>query len=177
MTAAGESVSAAPTVASAPSPTGPAPSYPIESVNNALKLLLMFRDHQTIRVADAGKALGVARSTAHRLFAMLHHFGFVTQDPVTRAYQAGPALVEVGLSVVGLMDIRGHARPYLTELRDEVDETVHLAQLQGARVLFLDSVESTRPVRVGGRVGQVMHAHVTSTGQLRLAEVRVDEVP
>lgn len=165
-----------PPVSSDAAPNGPAPSYPIESVSNALKLLLMFRDQRTIRVADAARALGVARSTAHRLFAMHQYFGFVTQDPVTRAYQAGPALVEVGLSVVGLMDIRGHARPHLTALRDEVDETVHLTQLQGTQVLFLDSVESTRPVRVGARVGQLMPAHVTSAGKALLAELGPDEL-
>jgi len=155
---------------------GPAPSYPIESVGNALKLLLMFRSQQTIRAAEAGKALGVARSTAHRLLAMLAYYGFVTQDQVTRAYQAGPALVEVGLSVIGLMDIRSHARPYLVDLRDAVQETVHLAQLQGTDVLFLDSIESDRPVRVGSRVGQLMPAHVTSTGKALLAELSHDEL-
>lgn len=155
---------------------GPAPSYPIESVGNALKLLLMFRDHRTIRVADASKALGVARSTGHRLFAMLQFYGYVVQDPESRAYQAGPALVEVGLSVVGDMDIRGNARPHLTALRDDVDETVHLAILRGTDVIFLDSVEGTRSVRVGARIGQVMPAHVTSLGKALLAELPTDEL-
>jgi IclR family transcriptional regulator, acetate operon repressor len=160
----------------ATSPAGPAPGYPIESVSNALKLLLMFRDQQTIRVADAGKALGVARSTAHRLFAMLAYFDFVTQDPVTRAYHAGPALAEVGLAVVGHMDIRAQARSHLIELRDEVNETVHLVRLEGTTVLFLDSIESTRPVRVGSRTGQLMPAHVTSSGRALLAELPVEEL-
>jgi IclR family transcriptional regulator, acetate operon repressor len=157
-------------------PHGPTPSYPIESVSNALTLLLMFRDRQAIRTAEAGKALGVARSTAHRLLAMLAYYDFVTQDPVTRAYRAGPALVEVGVSVVGRMDIRSHARPHLLELRDAVQETVHLAELQGTYVLFLDSIESNRQVRVGSRVGQLMPAHVTSTGKALLAELSHDEL-
>lgn len=152
------------------------PSYPIESVGNALKLLLMLRDQRAIRVAEASDALGVARSTAHRLFAMLQFYGFVVQDPSSRAYVAGPALVEVGLSVVGEMDVRGRARPYLEALRDEVDETVHLAVLQGTNVLFLDSVEGTRAVRVGGRVGAVMPAHITSLGKALLAELPLDEI-
>jgi DNA-binding IclR family transcriptional regulator len=173
---AGDGGPATPPPVHATSPPGPAPGYPIESVSNALKLLLMFRDQQTIRVADAGKALGVARSTAHRLFAMLAYFDFVTQDPVTRAYHAGPALAEVGLAVVGHMDIRAQSRSHLIELRDEVDETVHLVRLEGTKVLFLDSIESTRPVRVGSRTGQVMPAHVTSAGRALLAELPVDEL-
>ena len=34
-------------------PLGPRPSYPIESVDNALKLLGMFRKRQLIRVSEA----------------------------------------------------------------------------------------------------------------------------
>lgn len=105
---------------------------------------------------------------------MLQFYGFVVQDPSTRAYSAGPALIEVGLSV-GEIDIRIRARPHLEALRDEVDETVHLAVLEGTDILFLDSVEGTRAVRVGSRVGAVMPAHLTSLGKALLAELPVDE--
>jgi DNA-binding IclR family transcriptional regulator len=80
--------------------TETAPAYPIESVGNALALLLLYKDRQAIRVAEASNALGVARSTAHRLLAMLQHFGFVRQNARSRAYHAGPALVEIGMAVI-----------------------------------------------------------------------------
>src|SRR6201988_3819248 len=64
------------------SETGPA--YPIASVNNALLLLLLFREQPRVRLTDACKYLGGAHSTAHRLLAMLAHHGFVQQEPVTR---------------------------------------------------------------------------------------------
>ena len=38
---------------------------PVGSVENALRLLLMFRDRDSIRVSEAAADLGVARSTAH----------------------------------------------------------------------------------------------------------------
>ena len=68
------------------------PMYPIESVDNALQLLLLFREQSSLRVADASRTLGVAPSTAHRLISMLQYHGFVTQDPRTKAYRAGAAL-------------------------------------------------------------------------------------
>ena len=45
------------------------------------------------RFADFGGAAmtGVARSTAHRLLAMLQHHGFARQDPFSRAYVADTA--------------------------------------------------------------------------------------
>lgn len=50
---------------------GPPPQYPIESVDNALRLLLLFETRPSIRLTDASKYLGVASSTAHRLMGML----------------------------------------------------------------------------------------------------------
>src|SRR5215218_8429335 len=85
--------------------------YPIASVDNALRLVLLFGESSAVRVADAAAHLGVARSTAHRLIRMLAFHGFVRQDPSSRAYVAGRALIDVGLSVVSRMDLRAVARP------------------------------------------------------------------
>jgi len=145
------------------------PSYPIESVDNALKVLHMLREHSHIRVSEASSSIGVARSTAHRLLAMLQHHGFVRQDPFSRAYVAGPALLDFGLAIVRDRSIRTHARPFLETLSQETGETVHLIVLQGRDVLFLDCVESTKAVRVGDRTGLVLPAHCTSAGKALLA--------
>lgn len=155
------------------------PAYPIESVDNALTLLLMFGDvdpGKPVRVADASAKIGVARSTAHRLLAMLQYHGFVQQDPGTRAYVAGPALLRTGLAAIRKLDIRRQARPYLESLSAISGETAHLVQLQGNDVLFLDAVEGSHPVRVASRVGDVMPAHCTSVGKALLAEMRAEDV-
>lgn len=147
------------------------PRYPINSVDNALKLLLMFRDTRLIRVADASESLGVVRSTAHRLLAMLQYRGLVLQDPETKAYAPGPALLDIGLSAVRQFDIRQYLRPYLERLAAEVGETVHLTILEGAHSLFLDSVEGPRALRTSSRVGRSYPAHTTSGGKVLLAQL------
>jgi DNA-binding IclR family transcriptional regulator len=156
------------------SDTGPA--YPIASVNNALLLLLLFREQPRVRLTDACKYLGVAHSTAHRLLAMLAHHGFVQQEPVTRAYIAGPALVEVGLAVVGSLNVREQARPIMEELAAELAETVHLGVLEGTQVRYVDGVESERALRVVTRTGTLAPAHCTSLGKALLAQMTDEQV-
>ena len=156
------------------SETGPA--YPIASVNNALLLLLLFREQPRVRLTDACKYLGVAHSTAHRLLAMLAHHGFVQQEPVTRAYIAGPALVEVGLAVVGSLNVREQARPMMEELAAETGETVHLGVLEGDQVRYVDAVESERALRVVARTGTLVPAHCTSLGKALLAQLTDQQV-
>ncbi len=148
------------------SDTGPA--YPIASVNNALRLLLLFREQPRVRLTDACKYLGVAHSTAHRLLAMLAHHGFVQQDPLSKAYIAGPALVEVGLAVVGSLNVREQARPMMEELSTELGETVHLGVVEGNQVRYVDAVESERALRVVARTGTLVPAHCTSLGKALL---------
>jgi DNA-binding IclR family transcriptional regulator len=155
---------------------GASPRYPIESVDNALRLLLMLRDRPAISVSEVSDDLSVARSTAHRLLAMLAYHGFVQQDPVTKAYAAGPVLAEISFAAFRDSDIRPRARPFIEELVREVGETVHLVTLNGTQVLFMDCVEGHRALRAGSRVGVRLPAHCTAGGKVLLAEFPDDQI-
>lgn len=157
-------------------PPAAQPQYPIESVDRALRLLLMFRDERELRVSAVREALGVGQSTAHRLLAMLVAHRFATQDPETRAYLPGPALAEVGLAVVQGMTLRAAARRTLEHLAADTGETVHLGLLEGGSVRFVDGVESERALRVGLRVGRTLPLHATSVGKAMLAGLPEDTV-
>ncbi|CAN5292054.1 IclR family transcriptional regulator [soil metagenome] len=151
------------------------PNYPIESVDNALRLLLSLLDQQSMTVSDASGMLGVAPSTAHRLLAMLQYRGFVDQDTVTKRYRSGPVLLKLGLTAVRQLDLRRHARPILERLSKEIAETVNLVVLQGADVLFVDCAESPRIIRVSSRTGVLLPAHCTAGGKALLADLSRDE--
>lgn len=153
-----------------------APKYPIESVDNVLRLLLMLSRQKQVRVSEVSAELGTAVSTAHRLLAMLSHHGFVVQDVDSKAYRAGPVLLRVGLSAVHNLDIRSAVHPFAEKLRDETRETVHVAVLQGPEVMFIDCVESPQALRVASRIGTTMWAHCTSVGKVLLARESDDAV-
>lgn len=147
------------------------PNYPIQSVSRALSLLLRLRDHPTLSVSEAGEYLGTSRSTAHRSLAMLLQHDFVRQDPRTKLYEAGTALLQIGLAAVSRLDIRTIAQPYMHKLAEVTGETVHLVMLTGRDVLFLDGVESNRAVRSGLRIGVLVPAHTTAGGKSILASL------
>ncbi len=147
------------------------PQYPIESVDNALKLLLLLGEQPEIRLSEATRYLGVASSTAHRLLAMLAYRGFVRQDPASKAYLPGPALTGVAFAIFGRIDIAGTVTPILRDLSERLRETVHVGMLDGAAVRFVASVEGPAAVRVASRLGRTMPAHCTSTGKAMLAQL------
>lgn len=157
-------------------PGPPAPQYPIESVDNALKILLLLGDRSELRLTDVAEYLRVASSTAHRLLAMLQYRGFVRQDPRTRAYLPGTALTGVAFSILQRFDVRDVLHPFVESLNRDLAETVHLAILDGTTVRFIDAVESPQATRVASRLGKLMPANCTSTGKALLAELTDDDL-
>lgn len=153
----------------------PAPTYPIASVDSALTLLSLVSERD-LRISEAAEVLGTARSTAHRLLAMLDYHGFAVQDEATKTYAAGPQLIKVGLSAVEGLSLRQLARPVLERICEEISETSHLARLFGTHVVFLDSVETSRGLRVGSRIGRFMYAHCTACGKAILAQLSHEEL-
>lgn len=153
-----------------------APRYPIESVDNALKLVLLLGERPEIRMSEASRYLDVASSTAHRLLAMLQYRGFVRQDPVSKAYRPGPALTGVAFSIFGRLNIQGIATPVMRDLSDRLRESVHVGMLDGAGVRFIAAVEGPTAVRVASRLGRTMPAHCTSTGKAMLAQLPESEL-
>lgn len=145
------------------------PRYPLASVDHALRILEWLRIEPSLRLSDIARELDVANSTAHRLLAALAHRGFVEQEPGTRRYRAGPALLDIGRSAVLHAELRTRSRPILVDLAAELGETIHLGVREGRSVRYLDAVESGRAVRVAGRTGRTLPAHWTSTGKVLLA--------
>lgn len=145
------------------------PESGLRSVDNALRLLRLVGERKVLRVADAADALGVARSTAHRLLNALRHRGFVVQDKPNGGYRPGPALHEIGLAAIGRIDIRRVAHPVLEDLARATQETASLALLEHRSVRFVDCVESPQAVRVGDRTGVLLPAHCTAAGKAVLA--------
>lgn len=157
-------------------PGVPVPQYPIESVDNALKILLLLGERTELRLTDVADYLDVASSTAHRLLAMLQYRGFMRQDARTKVYRPGTALTAVAFSILQRFDVRQTLRPYLESLHAELAETVHLALLDGAAVRFVDAIESPQATRVSSRLGRSMPAHCTSSGKAMLSWLSAGEL-
>lgn len=157
-------------------PEAPVPQYPIESVDNALKVLLLLGERRELRLTEVAEYLGVASSTAHRLLAMLQYRGFMRQEPQSKLYRPGPALTAVAFAILRRFDFRETVRPFLERLNEETAETVHLMLLDGATVHFVDAIESPKAVRVASRLGRSMPAHCTASGKAMLASVPTAEL-
>jgi IclR family transcriptional regulator, acetate operon repressor len=156
-------------------PTGRNPSGSLESVDNALSLLLLLRQDGRLRLSDAAEALGVARSTAHRLMTTLRNRGFAVQG-ADKAYRPGPALYRLAMAQRSDDELIETARPHMVWFNAQLGETVHLMVRTGTQVRFLHSIEGSHALRVGTRVGTCLPAHLASGGKALLAALSTAEL-
>ncbi len=151
------------------------PPYPIASVDHALRVATMLQLEGGATVSQVAERLGVARSTAHRLLAMLVYRDFAVQDE-DRVYRAGPVLELAAHSQSLVSRLRAAALPHLRRLVDLLDETANLTVRTGDTARFIASVECRQAVRVGSREGMVFPAHLTTAGLLLLADLPDEEL-
>src|ERR1700758_43445 len=130
----------------------------------------MLRDSGQARVSDVAAELGIARSTAHRLLAMLVYRDFAVQAE-DHSYRPGPAIAAEPLRGTPTQQLRLVMRPHMEALCDQVGETVNLTVRLGAQTRFLHTVESAQVLRVTDRQGTILPAWKTSGGKVLLAEL------
>lgn len=146
------------------------PPYAIASVDHALRAATMLQLEGGLTVSQVAERLGVARSTAHRLLAMLVYRDFAVQDE-NRLYRAGPVLELAAHSQSQVSRLRSVALPHLRRLVDLLEETANLTIRTGDTARFIASVECAQALRVSSREGMVFPAHRTTAGLLLLAEL------
>ncbi len=129
-----------------------------------------------LTLAQLSDRLGISKPTAFRIVTVLEHADYLQRAPGSQGYQLGLKLHRLGSLVDAGAALRNLARPFLEELVDRCDDTVHLVVLDRGEALYLDKIEGKRSVRVVSRVGMRLPAHCSGVGKVLLAHADDDEV-
>ena len=129
----------------------------------------LIRQQRDCRVTDVAQAFGMARSNAHRTLQTLVECGWAQQDGESSAYRPSLRVFELGALVESAADLRVLLRPHLAVLARAVGETIHLATLDGAEIVYLDKFDSPLPVAAYSRVGGRAPAYCVASGKALLA--------
>lgn len=140
----------------------------LHSLTKALEVLHLLRAQGPMRLCDIASAVGVGRSTAHRLLSTLREQRFVRQEVGGRRYELGTAML-FSSTVSALEHCVTVSREAMNDLQRSTGETVHLTVLRGGVCLCAASVQSGRPGTVPSRVGQLLPARRTAGGKVLLA--------
>lgn len=154
---------------SAPTPARGAARAESGTVDKAIDVLFhLHREPGAQGVTALARALGLPKSSAHRLLTALVRRGLVERDEAGR-YRLGPALVTLGLGVLDREPVLAAARPLLEREAAALGETCFLVVARAGRLLVVDKAEGSGFLRASPRVGAEVPAHATAVGKLYCA--------
>jgi DNA-binding IclR family transcriptional regulator len=146
-------------------------SAPVGVIGKVLRILeLLDQTPAGLPLKDIAAKTGINKSTVHRFVSHLESEAYLYRD-ATGTYMLGPKLVRLGSGVNFQATLANISRPTLEKLREVTDETVNLAVLDGANILYLDVLESFHTFRLVSQVGMRRPLHCTSLGKAILANV------
>jgi DNA-binding IclR family transcriptional regulator len=114
-------------------------------------------------------AIGLHKSTVHRLLMVLEGHGLVDKSPLHARYRLGMKLFELGNRAVATLNLRERARPRLEWLVTHTSETVHLSFLDRGEMLYIDQLEPKHSVPIFTTVGKRVGVHCSAAGKAVLA--------
>jgi IclR family KDG regulon transcriptional repressor len=145
-------------------------SKKIGSVQRAVDILNLFDSQcRELGTTEIARMLGMHKSTTASLVYTLEANGFLSQNPETRKYRLGLKLVERAFAMLDQIEIRQVAYPFLRDLRDQWNETVNLAIMEGSDVVYVERLLGTKALGMRSEVGRRAPAHVTALGKALLA--------
>ena len=119
-------------------------------------------------VSELSRELGLTKSNTFRLLQTLSALGYV-QRGADKSYSATLKTWQVGRAVVENLNLRAAAGQMMLYLSDETKETIYLAVRDGLNVVYIDKVESTKPIRSWNPIGGTAPIHCVGTGKAILA--------
>jgi DNA-binding IclR family transcriptional regulator len=139
------------------------------SLDKAIDLLFHLHAAGEPQGATAvSRALGLPKSSAHRLLSTLARRGLLERDGSAR-YRPGVGLVALGLGVLEREPVVAAARSELEAGAAALGETVFLTAARDGAVVVLDLAEGTGFLRAAPRRGDRVPIHATAVGRLFLA--------
>ena len=157
-------------------PNGVSKTTPHGSGYKVLAVLRQFaREAPDLGVTDLSGLTGMDKTSIFRALKALEHYRFVEQDPATRKYRLGYAVVELAGKKLKQMPLASIAQPHLAKLSRETGETVQMSVLDEFRVLYISVIESPQPIRVALGVGSHGPLHRTAAGKILLANAPLSD--
>ena len=148
----------------------------VPALTRGLDILELLRDQGPQPAASISKALSLPRTTVHELVKTLEVRGYLKLIGNGNLCDLGVKVFELGSSYENRLDLAQIARDGATAVGAVCGETVHVAVLDGADVVYIVRIEGTHAVQMVSAVGIRLPAHVTAVGKAMLSYQPVDKI-
>lgn len=154
------------------------PAYKVQVLDRAINILEFVAKNGggEAGLPELSAAMKLHKTTTHRIAHVLESRGLLRRAPDSNRYRLGLHLYDLGYHALDSVNLRDEARPIMTRVAYEVGETVHLAVLDRAEVLYIERIEAQRSLTMGSKLGDRNPVYCTALGKAILAFSSESEV-
>lgn len=166
--------SASKPVTGAQSTEGDTPEQQQEAARSLRALVVLehlARAQHPPTLAQLAQRLNMPKTTLMRLLAAMQRAGFVASTPTEHGFVPGPQATSLALATLHASAFTRACRAVLAQLVGTLGETCNLTAPDGDRVVYMERVETSEPLRLFFAVGSHVPMHCTASGKLFLASM------
>ncbi len=146
------------------------PQSQVQVIARAAAILRALEDEAAgLSLGQIAQRVNLARSTVQRIVAALEAEKFLIAASPTGRVRLGPTILRLAASA--RTDFVAVARPYLTQLSNELKETVDLSVVKKDHLVFIDQVIGSQRLRTVSAIGETFPLHCTANGKAYLASL------
>ncbi len=140
------------------------------TVGKALDILdLVASFGRPVRFSEVLDQADFPKATVYRFIQTLTSQGMLMYDPDRQTYAPGIRLVRLAHAAWQQSSLAPVARPHIEKLAQDVGETIHLAQMDHAQVLYVDKIDPSKPIEMYSQAGKIGPAYCTGVGKAMMA--------
>ncbi|SNR56806.1 IclR family transcriptional regulator [Actinomadura mexicana] len=148
----------------------------IQSVSRALAILELFNERRPeLTTSEIASLTGLNRATAYRFCQTLLSLGYL-EEIQSRTFRPGLKAISLARAALSSRELPEMARPHLQRLRESTGETVNMALLSGAEVVYVARLLNDDLLALRLFVGSRLPVHATSLGRAILAFLPPEEI-
>lgn len=151
--------------------------YVIPSLERAVLVLgILAGEPKGMSLADLARRTEIPKSSLFRILVTLQKHHCVAADVEGRTFRLGSYLWELGSRFADQSDLFRISDSYMSDLADEVGETVFLSKLEEGEVVYLRRVESPKSIAAVRKLESRAPIHCTATGLALVAWLPPKEI-
>ena len=150
---------------------------PIQVADRLFGTLEYLAEHGRCGLMQLSQAMGLNKSTMHRILCSLQYLGYVQQNEPDNTYELTFRIVGLANRKMAGADLITAIRPYLRRLMEISGETVHFVKREGGEAVYVDKVESiSQSVQLISRIGNRIPLYRSGVGKAMAATLPESEV-
>lgn len=146
--------------------------YSAPSLERGLEILDYLARHPSGKgQVEIAQAIKCPVSSVFRITLTLEKAGWLERDPETKVFRHTHKMLMLGQQALSEFNLVGSAIPVMSELRDDLGDTILIGVLNGTEIIVLEQALGSQLFRFSVNAGHRIKVHCSAPGKAILAHL------